>query len=165
METIDVLQELIINNCDYVHSWSPFVRIILGACFGLGPFALDTAIETTIRGSFWNLTFLEEGDRGPEETSPKSISESSLKRLLSPGPACSNISVDLTQPLGLVESGYRRKTKKLALSPLRESLRTPSFTHFIFQSSLKVDEINFQLKSRKYSPGQTAPAIECCLGL
>ena len=49
--------------------------MILGACFGLGPFALDTAIETTIRGSFWNLTFLEEGgggwevDKGLGETS------------------------------------------------------------------------------------------------
>ena len=46
-----------------------FVRMILEACFGLGPFTLDTAIETTIRGSFWNLRFLEEGGRGPGETS------------------------------------------------------------------------------------------------
>ena len=41
----------------------------LGACLGFGPFALDTAIETTIRGSFWSLTFLREEGRGPEETS------------------------------------------------------------------------------------------------
>ena len=41
----------------------------LGACLGLGQFALDTAIETTIRGSFWSLTFLREGIGGPEETS------------------------------------------------------------------------------------------------
>ena len=30
---------------------------------------MDTAIDTTIRGSFCNLTFLEEGGRGPGETS------------------------------------------------------------------------------------------------
>ena len=41
----------------------------LGACLGLGPFALDTVIETAIRESFWSLTFLREGDRGLEETS------------------------------------------------------------------------------------------------
>ena len=46
----------------------PFARMILGACFGLGPSTLDTAIETTIRGSFWNLTFLEEGGRSLGET-------------------------------------------------------------------------------------------------
>ena len=39
-------------------------RMILGACSGPGPFALDTAMETTIRESFWNLTFLKEGRRG-----------------------------------------------------------------------------------------------------
>ena len=38
--------------------------MILGACFGLGPFALGTVIETTISGSFWNLTFLEERGGG-----------------------------------------------------------------------------------------------------
>ena len=48
---------------------APFSRMILGACFGLAPFAVDTAIETTIRGSFWNLTFLEEGSRDLGETS------------------------------------------------------------------------------------------------
>ena len=37
----------------------------LGACLGLGPFALDTVI----RGSFWSSTFLREGGRGLEETS------------------------------------------------------------------------------------------------
>ena len=43
------------------------MRMNLGACFDL--FALDTAIKTTIRGSVWNLTFLEEGvGRGPGET-------------------------------------------------------------------------------------------------
>ena len=38
-----------------------FARMILGACFGLGPsrIGLNKVIETKIRGSFWNLTFLE----------------------------------------------------------------------------------------------------------
>ena len=35
------------------------MRMNLGVCFGL--FTLYTAIKTTIRGSVWNLTFLEEG--------------------------------------------------------------------------------------------------------
>ena len=60
----------------------------LGACLGSGPFALDTVIETAIRGSFWSLTFLREVGRGLEETSPgaffqtKSINESSLHKLI-----------------------------------------------------------------------------------
>ena len=37
--------------------------MIFGACFRLGLFALDTAIETMIEGSFWNLTFLSEDSR------------------------------------------------------------------------------------------------------
>ena len=43
-----------------------FTRMILGAYFGpgLGPIALDTVIETTIRELFWSLTVLKEGGRG-----------------------------------------------------------------------------------------------------
>ena len=44
-----------------------FMRMNLGACFGLGLFALHTAIKTTITGSVWNLTFLEEGGRVQEK--------------------------------------------------------------------------------------------------
>ena len=40
------------------------MRMNLGACFGLGLPALDTVIKTTIRGSVWNLTFLDEGGGG-----------------------------------------------------------------------------------------------------
>ena len=57
------------------------MRMNLGACFGL--FALDTAIKTTIRGSVWNLTFLEEGEGSRRKVAgtflrTKSINESSL---------------------------------------------------------------------------------------
>ena len=57
------------------------MRMNLGACFGL--FALDRAIKTTIRGSVWNLTFLEEGVGSRKNIAgtflrTKSINESSL---------------------------------------------------------------------------------------
>ena len=68
-ENIIITPEKCVIGIDYVHHLSPLAGMILGARFGLGPFALDTAIETTIRGSFWNLTFLEEGGRGLGETS------------------------------------------------------------------------------------------------
>ena len=47
----------------FSHCWRIVVlrRMILVACFGPGPFALDTAIEIMIRESFWNFVFLEEG--------------------------------------------------------------------------------------------------------
>ena len=47
--------------------------------FGLGPFALDKAIKTTIsaRGSFWRLTFLKEGDNAPGEMCPGHFSRQS----------------------------------------------------------------------------------------
>ena len=32
---------------DFVQTSWPFPRMMLGACFGPGPFSLDTAIETT----------------------------------------------------------------------------------------------------------------------
>ena len=59
------------------------MKMNLGACFGLGLFALDTAIKTTIRGSVWNLTFLEEGVGSRRNVSgtflrTKLINESSL---------------------------------------------------------------------------------------
>ena len=58
--------------------------MILGACSGPGPFALDMAIETMIRESFWNLTFLEEGvgvyEKQGTFLQTKSINESSLKQ-------------------------------------------------------------------------------------
>ena len=48
----------------------------LQECLDLGPFALDTAIETTIRGSFWSLTFLEDEGGGVEvqEKCPRDVS-------------------------------------------------------------------------------------------
>ena len=57
------------------------MRMNLGACFG--QFALDMAIKTTIRGSVWNLTFLEEGVGSRRNVAgtflrTKSINESSL---------------------------------------------------------------------------------------
>ena len=36
------------------------MRVKLGPCFGVGLFTLDTAIKTTIRGSFLRFTFLKE---------------------------------------------------------------------------------------------------------
>ena len=57
---------------NYTRLCSTFIAVgenKLGVCFGLGPFALDTAIETTIRGSFWKMTFL----------GTKSINEFSLR--------------------------------------------------------------------------------------
>ena len=88
MEIMDFLQPRIKQSCkniiitlekcvigiDYVHHYLPLVRKILGACFGLGPFTLDTAIDTTIRGSFRNLTFIEEGGRCLGETSQRRFS-------------------------------------------------------------------------------------------
>ena len=61
------------NNTLYVQPLSQFMRVKLGACFGLGPFTLDTAIKTTIRGSFLRLTFLKEGGRGQGDVSPDKI--------------------------------------------------------------------------------------------
>ena len=63
------------------------MRMNLGACFGLGLFALGTAIKTTIRGSVWNLTFLEEGVGSRRNVAgtflrTKSINESSLNNLM-----------------------------------------------------------------------------------
>ena len=65
------------------------MRMNLGACFGPGLFALDTAIKTTIRGSVWNLTFLEEGVGSRRNVAgtflrTKSINESSLNNLIYP---------------------------------------------------------------------------------
>ena len=31
---------------------SPFVRMMLGECFGLSPFAVDMVIEARVRGSY-----------------------------------------------------------------------------------------------------------------
>ena len=44
---------VILIGIDLVQSSLPFMKMILGACFGLGqsPFALDIAIKTMIRGS------------------------------------------------------------------------------------------------------------------
>ena len=54
---------------DYMFPSLLFVRVILGACFGLGQFALDRGIETTIKGSFWEVKFSQGGGRGLGETS------------------------------------------------------------------------------------------------
>ena len=63
------------------------MRMNLGACFGLGLFALDTAIKTMIRGSTWNLTFLEGGAGSRSNVAgtflqTKSINKSSLNNLM-----------------------------------------------------------------------------------
>ena len=60
-EYIIIIPEKCVIGIEYVQSLSPFARIIFRACLGPGLFALDMAIDTTIRGSFWNLMFLEEG--------------------------------------------------------------------------------------------------------
>ena len=60
---------VIVNRLLIIHR-SPLARIIFEACFGLCPFAYDMAIQTTTRGSFWSLTFLKEGDRGPRDVFP-----------------------------------------------------------------------------------------------
>ena len=51
--------------------------MILGGCFGPSPFALDKAIQITIIGSFWNLTFLEEGV-GVKEKRPRDVSQDKI---------------------------------------------------------------------------------------
>ena len=63
------------------------MRMNLGACFGPSLFALDTAIKTMIRGSVWNLTFLEEGVGSRRNVAgtflqTKSMNESSLSNLM-----------------------------------------------------------------------------------
>ena len=69
-ENIIITPDKCVIGIDYVHPCSPFARMILRVCFGLGPFTLDTADrDHDQRGSFRNLTFLEEGGRGLGETS------------------------------------------------------------------------------------------------
>ena len=47
-------------------------------CFGLDPFALDMAIETMIRESFWRLMCLKERSRGQGETFKGRFSKTKL---------------------------------------------------------------------------------------
>ena len=51
--------------------------MILVECFGPILFALDKAIETAIKESFWNLTFLEEGV-GVKEKRPRDVSQDKI---------------------------------------------------------------------------------------
>ena len=69
---IITLQKCVIG-IDYVQPLSQFLRVKLGACFGPGPFTLDTAMKTTIRGSFLRFTFLQEVARGQEDVCPDKI--------------------------------------------------------------------------------------------
>ena len=39
------------------------IHVMLGACLGQGSFAMDTAIETTIRGSFLEAEVSQGGGR------------------------------------------------------------------------------------------------------
>ena len=61
--------------------------MMLEACFGVGSFALDKAIKTTIEGLFLEAA-IPHGGIGVQEKLPgtflwsKSINESSLKQLL-----------------------------------------------------------------------------------
>ena len=64
LENITITPKKCVLGIDYVQRLSQFVRVKLGACFVQGPFALDTATKTTIRGSFLRLTFLKKGGRG-----------------------------------------------------------------------------------------------------
>ena len=57
---------------------SQLVRVKLGACFGPGPFTLDTAIKTTIRGSFFQIDLSQGWGRVKENLRTKSINESSV---------------------------------------------------------------------------------------
>ena len=54
---------------DYMFPSLLFIGMILGACFDLGQFALNRGIDTTIRGSFWEVKFSQGGGRDLEETS------------------------------------------------------------------------------------------------
>ena len=54
-ENITMTPVKCVTGIDYVQPSSTFVRVILGAYFGLGQFALDKAIETTIRGAFFEV--------------------------------------------------------------------------------------------------------------
>ena len=60
-ENIIITPEKCLIGVDYVHSLIAICENDSWSMFGPGPFAPNTAIETTIRGSFWNLTFLKEG--------------------------------------------------------------------------------------------------------
>ena len=46
---------------DYVQPLSQFMRVKLGACFGLGPFTLDIMIKTMIRQSFFEVAIQSRG--------------------------------------------------------------------------------------------------------
>ena len=79
-----------VTGIDYVQHSSTFARVMLGGCLGLRPFALDTAIETTIRGSFMEVEASQgegEGGQGSRRNVPgtffwtESINESSLTDL------------------------------------------------------------------------------------
>ena len=60
---------------DYVQPLSQFMRVKLGACFGLGPFTLDTMIKTMIRRSFFEVAIQSQGgDWSQEETSQECFS-------------------------------------------------------------------------------------------
>ena len=54
---------------DFVQPSSPFMRMMLRECFGLGPFALDVAIETMIKGSCLEVEICRGGGRGLGEMS------------------------------------------------------------------------------------------------
>ena len=68
LQNIIITPQKFLIGIDYVQPLSRCMRVKLGACFGLGPFTLDTMIKTMIRGSFLRLTFsLKEGGWSQEE--------------------------------------------------------------------------------------------------
>ena len=52
LKNIMITPQVFLIEIDYVQPLSQFMRVKLGACFGPGPFSLDTMIKTMIRGSF-----------------------------------------------------------------------------------------------------------------
>ena len=64
-KNIIIAPQKFIIGIDYVQLLSQFMRVKLGACFGLDSFTLDTTMKTMIRGSFFEVDIQSQG-RGLE---------------------------------------------------------------------------------------------------
>ena len=82
-QNIIITPQKCVIGIDYIHPWSLFVRMILGACFGPGPFALDIAVKTTIRESFWTWHFSRRGI-GIQEKCPRNVSLDKINKWVFP---------------------------------------------------------------------------------
>ena len=63
LKNIIITPEKCVIDIHYVQLSLSFARVMLRAYFGLGPFALDMTIKTTIRGSFLEVDVSEGGGR------------------------------------------------------------------------------------------------------